>query len=239
MQKKGDIMQEVDIRVLFNVLMRRLKWIVTATIIAAVALGTYTYFLVADTYRSSFSMYVMNVTTIQEGQAISSSGLVVSQALVQEYIALLNTDLVIDDVAANLREQGYVMSSNAIRKTLTMKQVEETALLEISSTTTNPRLSKAVCDALADVAPVKIKEVMEMGTIKETSKAATGVKVGPNVVRNTILGGFLGFVLRYGLLLLVYLTDNTISVERELKRRMNVPVLGSVPSVQVDRKAGK
>ena len=232
-------MQEVDIRVLFTVLMRRLKWIVTATVIAAIALGSYTYFLVADTYRSSFSMYVMNVTTIQEGQAISSSGLVVSQALVQEYIALLDTDLVIDEVASNLREQGYVMSSRAIRNTINMSQVDDTALLEISVTTTNPRLSKAVCDALAEVAPVKIKEVMEMGTIKETSQASTGVKVGPNVVRNTMLGAFLGFVLSYGLLLMVYLTDNTISDERELKRRMKVPVLGSVPSVQPDRKAGK
>lgn len=232
-------MQEVDIRVLFSVLIRRFKWIVAVTVAAAVALGAYTYFLVADTYRSSFSMYVMNVTTVQEGQAVSNSGLVVSQALVQEYISLLGTDLVIDEVAANLREQGYVMSNNAIRSTINMTQKEETALLEISATTTNPRLSKAICDALADVAPVKIKEVMEMGTIKETSKASTGVKVGPNVIRNTMLGAFLGFVLSYGIMLLIFFTDNTISDERELKRRMSVPVLGSVPSVQADRKAGK
>ncbi len=232
-------MQELDLRTLLSVLMRKLKWILTITVILAILFGTYTYFLVADTYRSSFSMYVSNVTTVLEGQAISSSGLATSQALVQEYIALLKTDLFIDEVAADLRRQGYVMTNKTIRSITTMEQMGETALLELSVTTTNPQLSKAVCDAFAQVAPLKITEVMEMGSIKQTSTPTTGVKVGPSIPRNVVLGGLLGFVLAYGLFLLLFLMDNTVSDERELKRRLDVPVLGSVPSVQTGRKAGK
>jgi capsular polysaccharide biosynthesis protein len=81
-EKKGDIMQEIDIRLLFDVLLRRMKWIVAITVVAAVLLGAYTHFLVADTYSSSFSMYVRNVSIVEENQAVSNSGLVVSQALV-------------------------------------------------------------------------------------------------------------------------------------------------------------
>lgn len=232
-------MQELDIRTLLSVLMQKLKWILTVTLILAILFGSYTYFLVADTYRSSFSMYVSNITTVLEGQAISSSGLATSQALVQEYISLLQTDLFVDEVAANLRRQGYVLTNKTIRSIVSMEQMDDTALLELSVTTTNPQLSKAVCDAFAQVAPVKITEVMEMGTIKQTSTPAIGVKVGPNVARNVVLGGLLGFVLAYGVFLLFFLMDNTISDERELKRRLNVTVLGSVPSVQTGRKAGK
>ena len=232
-------MQEVDIRLLFDVLLRRLRWIATITVTGALLLGLYTYFLVADTYQSSFSMYVRNISVVEENQGLTSGGLTASQTLVQEYIALLNTDLFIDDVATSLQEQGYKMSSAAIRKSLSMTQVDETALLKVSCTTTNPRLSKAICDALAEVAPNRIHEVMEMGSIKQTSKPTTGVKVGPNVLRNALVGAFLGFVLSYGLFLLMFLTDTTISDERELKRRMSIAILGSVPSIQVDGKAGK
>ena len=113
-------MQELDIRTLLSVLMQKLKWILTVTLIVAILFGSYTYFMVADTYRSSFSMYVSNITTVLEGQAISSSGLATSQALVQEYISLLRTDLFVDEVAANLRRQGYVLTNKTIRSIVSL-----------------------------------------------------------------------------------------------------------------------
>ncbi len=232
-------MQEIDIRVLFAILVRRLKWVIASMLAVAVLFGAYNQFFVAETYRSSCSVYVRNVATITENQYITSNNLLTSQALVMEYIELMKTPYVLDEVAKHLESQGYKMSTDAIRRATSMEQRGETAHLTISVTTTNPHLSKAICDALSEVAPLKIEEVMESGKITSTSRASVGDKVGPNVMGQAVLGAAVGFVISYGVFLIAFLLDNTVSDERELKRRLSVTVLGSVPSIQIDRKAGK
>ena len=134
------------------------------------------------------------------------------------------------------------MTNSAILRTINMESNEETSLLRVTVTTSNPQLSKAVCDALAEAAPGTIKEVMMgMGSISILDSAHTGVRVGPHVSRNIIIGGMIGFVLSYGLFLVLHLLDNTVHDEHELKNRLDVTVLGSVPTLENGRtkKGGK
>ena len=46
-----------------------------------------------------------------------------------------------------------------------------------------------------------------------------------------IIGAMIGFVISCGIVLVLFLADNTVTGERELKRRLNVTVLGEVPSL--------
>lgn len=231
-------MQELDIRAICGALLSKLKWIVLSTVILALSFGVYVKFSVASTYRSEVQMYVSNYTDIATAPGASTSGLSASQLLVNEYIVILKNDAIISKVAAQLRQQGdgYVMTNSAIRGAVSMSSVDETAMLNISVTTTDPDLSKAICDAFAAVAPAQLKEVMEMGTIKPMEPAKPGVKVGPNVARNAAFGGVIGFVIACAIVLVVYMMDNTVTDERELKRRLGVTVLGEVPSLQPQKK---
>ena len=235
-------MQELDIRAIVSALLNKLKWIVVATVVLAVAFGLYSKFFIKSTYRSEVQMYVSNYTDITTAPGASTGGLSASQLLVNEYIVILKHDDITSRVAAQLREQGagYVMTNGAIKGAVSMSSVDETAMLKITATTTDPDLSKAICDAYAAVAPEQLKEVMEMGTIKPMGdEAKPGTKVGPSVVKNAVLGGVLGFVLTCAIVLIIYMLDNTVTGERELKRRLNVTVLGEVPSLQPEKKGEK
>lgn len=234
-------MQELDIRAICSALLAKAKWIVLSTVVVALAFGVYVKLCVESTYKSEVQMYVSNYTDITTAPGASTSGLSASQLLVNEYIVILKNDAVLSQVAAQLREQGdgYVMTNSAIRSAVKMSSVDETAMLNIAVTTTDPDLSKAICDAFAAVAPVQLKEVMEMGTIKPMEPAKPGVKVGPSVVKNVLLGGVAGFVIACVIVLLLYMMDNTVTGERELKRRLNVTVLGEVPSLLPQKKGEK
>ena len=48
----------------------------------------------------------------------------------------------------------------------------------------------------------------------------------------------LGLVIACVVVLVRYMTDNTVSGEREIRRRLNLTVLGEVPSVQPAKKGG-
>ncbi len=233
-------MQELDIRAIIALLLSKLKWIVAAALVMALAFGAYFKFFIPSTYRSEVQMYVSNYTDLSQAQGASSGGLTASQQLVNEYIVILRNDRVLSQVAEQLqnREDGYAMTSSAIRAVSSMTSVDETAMLSISVTTTDPALSKMLCDVYAEVAPAELEAVMEMGTIKPMEPAKYGVKVGPGVARNAMLGGLIGALLVCAIVVIMHIFDNTVTGERELKQRLNVTVLGEVPNLNPKGKGG-
>ncbi len=232
-------MQELDIQALFFVLLRKIKWIIPITVIGALLLGGYSIFFVPETYRSQFQMYASNYTDASTAVGTSSSSILASQAMVQEYIVVIKNDLVMGKVAENLSSRGYDLTNEEIVESLDLSAEGETAMLNVSATSIDPKLSRAICRAIADEAPPLLQEVMQIGSIKVMAPAKIGEKVGPSVLRNTIIGGLLGFVLSCAAVIVFYLMDNTVKDEKNLKKRMDVVVLGSVPSFQKKKKGGK
>lgn len=239
-------MQEMNIRVLWELLLRNLKVIAIAMVSLGVLLAVGTGLFVEDTYASSCTMYVMNLSVDAAGNtsSISSSSLAASQQMVNEYITILRSNSVIGQVARALKAQDYDLSVGQIRSTLRMQAVDGTAMLRIESTTEDPMLSKAICDALLDCAPDMVTTVMlGLGSVSPVDKAEKGVKVGPDILRNGIVGALVGLVISYGTFLVLHLLDNTIKEEKDLKQRFNVNVLGAVPdmnpTVPSKKKGGK
>ncbi len=234
-------MQEMNIRVLLGILLRHIKVIALAGLVVALLLVGYSMVFVPDRYASQCSMYVMNISTDAAGNTsgISTTGLAASQQMVNEYITILRSNYVIEDVVAELKKQNYTnISMGTVRGALSMEAVNGTAMLRITSTTGDPALSKAICDALMKSAPEKVTTVMlGLGSVSPVDKAAKGSPVSKNTVRNGVLGAAIGMVLAYALYLILFLTDNTIKEEKELKERFNVNVLGVVPDMNPE--AGK
>lgn len=235
-------MQELDLQTIFSVLLRRIRWILLSTVLAAVLFGVGAKLFVAETYQSKFQMYVSNYSDLDESsetkQNVSSSGLLASQTLTGEYIVILKNDLVLNEVSSRLAKQGYTMTTSEIRKALSLSAEGETAMLNISATTSSPQLSRAICDAMASVAPAKLRDVMRMGTATVMAPAKLGVKVGPSIMKDAMIGALLGAVLSCAVFIVLHLTDNTVSGEREIRRRLNLTVLGEIPSIQPEKKGG-
>ena len=160
---------------------------------------------------------------------ISTGGLEASQRMVEEYIIILRSNNIIEEVTERVNAHGYNMTATEVRSSLTMSAVEETALLRIIATTPDAELSKIICDELLICAPDKVKEIMNgLGSISPVDEATLGTRNAPRVTRNAVLGGAFGLLLICGLILLRYLLDNTIKDEKDLKNRFNVNVLGVV-----------
>lgn len=239
-------MQELSIRILWELLLNHIRVIGIAMLSVAVLLAVGVGIFVDDTYASQCTMYVMNISTDAAGNtsSISTSGLAASQQMVNEYITILRSNNVIGQVARSLQAQNYDLSVGEIRSTLSMQAVDGTAMLQIKATTKDPLLSKAICDALFACAPEKVTTVMlGLGSVSPVDVAEKGTKVGPDIVQNGLLGAVVGFILSYGFFLVLHLLDNTIKEEKDLKQRFNVNVLGAVPDMnpgaQSKKKGGK
>ncbi len=232
-------MQELDIQALFFVLLKKVKWILGVALVGAVLFGSYSQFMMPDTYRSKFQMYVSNYTTAEDVVGTSASSISASKDMVQEYIVVLRNDLIMNEVADNLKDRGYKLTNREISSAMSLSAEGETAMLNVSVTTTDPKLSRAICHAIADEAPTLLQGVMKIGSITVMAPAKTGEKVGPAVMRNTVLGALIGFILSCVVVIVLHLMDNTVTDEKNLKKRMDVVVLGTVPSFQQKSKGGR
>lgn len=227
-------MREINLQLLFTTLLQRIKWIILFTALGGILLGGYTYFFVPSNYQSEVQMYVSNYKylTEKDSSSVSISGLTASQSLVNEYIVIIENDMVIDQISAELRKHNYVFGNKLIRKIMDLSSVDETAMLSCKVTTNDPALSKTVCDAVAKVVPGVLKETMDIGSVKVMAPAEEGTIMGPSRTGKAILGATIGFVLSVGGIFVIFMMDNTVWNEQELKRRLdNITVLGEVPTI--------
>ena len=222
-------MKELDFRSFFLVLLQSLRLIIAVAAAMAVVFGVATGLLTTDTYAARCSMYIMNVSQQDNSTGVSANGLEASQKLVDECIILIKSNNVMGEVTDQLNARGFDTTVDAVRGSLAMTAVENTALLRITSTTVDPELSQAICEELMQYAPSVVDYAMRgLVTLNKIDDVSEATKNSPMVARNAILGGVFGLLLICALILVRYLMDNTIKDEKDLKSRFNVNVLGVV-----------
>ena len=155
-------MKEIDLRVFWGLFVKNITAIGIAVLVVAVLASGATILFTEDMYVSKCSMYVMNITKDDQNTVtgISVSGLDASQRMVDEFIQIVRSESVLVNVQDILHRQNYDMTIGQIRNALQMSSQNDTALLQITATTENPHLSKALCDAVQQCAPGKVNEVM-------------------------------------------------------------------------------
>ena len=129
------------------------------------------------------------------------------------------------------------MSADAIYKALKAERVNDTALLKITATAATPQLALALCDAAYNAVNNRMYLLFTTYTVRQVDSADTAQKVAPPVVRNGLLACLICLVLG-GIVALLLSGGDRVRSEEELKQRLHVPVLGCVPALDNNRKAG-
>ncbi len=221
-------MQEMDIRLLFGVLLSRIKWIVASIAVGVLLFASYAFLFVPEQYTSSALLYVRNMATDTQANSATASNLSASEYLANNYAQVMKTEKVINHALAQL---GGEVTAAQLRGMLSSSLISDTALLEVSATFGNPEIARRACDAMAnslsEMFPTVTGEVSSTKVVEDASKA---VKTSPNVVRSALLGALVGLVLSVAVVLLREFLDNTIRDKETLQIQFNVPVLGEIPS---------
>lgn len=228
---------ELDLRALFSAMMKK-AWLIVicAFLLGALTLG-YTALFVTPQYQASVIMYVNNSTTTNESNNyISAADLATSQRLVLTYVNIIKSDTVLSKVA---KEAGLNLSPATIRGMMTSASIQETELFQVVITSPDPDLSARIANAIAEVAPDAISEILDGSSAKivDYAKVPNG-RSSPSFTKNTILGALAGALLAVGLIVIQMLMDVRIKSEDDLAKISQVPVLGSIPDFTSQKKGG-
>lgn len=228
-------MQELNLNLIFAILLSKIKWIIACTAIGILLFASYAYFLIPDAYTSSVLVYVRNVAIGTETSSATVNNLSASEYLVNTYAVALKTDPVLEEASAQLRG---ALSPREIASCVSVSSVKETSFLRISTTHNSPQTAQLVCSTIAKVSANSFVEIGEVGSAKVIGTASAAVKTAPNIPRNALLGALVGAVVSAAFFVLRELLNNTIRDKESLQAQIPVPVLGEIPSFSLMSKRG-
>ncbi len=235
---------EIDLLELAGVLLSRISVIITFSLLFGFLALCFASFYLPEKYSSYTTMYVKNVNEeARIEQTVTLSELNASKSLLSTYIAVLQSDAVMDQIGERLLklytvdeislvfpvDEKGVVSTNAIKNSLSMASVEDTEVLKITSKTTSPEVSADVCRIIAEIAPDFLIRVVGAGSVEVIDPAKVNYKrVEPNIKKMTVLGCLLGLIASAGVIILLYLLDNSVKSTDELKKRFDKAIIGEV-----------
>lgn len=222
---------ELDLKQLWNVIRPKLWIIIAAALACAVALGIRSAFFVTPMYVSSAKMYVYNNDRVNA--QISQNDLDASKQLVKTYIAIMQSDRVMQNVAKSV-DLGY--SAGNIRSMFSARQIDETEIFEISIRNPNPVHAQKIANAILKEAPDPIKETVKAGSVEIVDNASLPKDPSSPNVRNDIIKGFLiGAVLSVAVIIAIHLLDRRIHGEEDIIASYTIPVLGILPEITAEQ----
>lgn len=211
-------------------------WILVLT---AAVFGSAAFYIsevvITPQYKATILLYVNN--KIEASDSLTSSDVSAAKSLVDTYITIIESDSVLGSVAEKV---GNQYTNAQIKKMLSAKSVNGTEVFEVSITGPSPEECAAIANAIADLAPGKISEIVDGSSVKIVDRAKTpSSPVSPNLLKNVAAAVVLGIAVSCGLLFLLSVSDTTIYSEDDIKEFCTLPILGVLPDLNQAGKTSK
>ena len=233
-QMRNDEM-EIDLIELFHVLLKKAWVILLCLVIGAVAVGGYTKLFVTPQYQATSTIYVL-------GNSVSMSGvdLTLSKQLTADFSVLAKSRPVMNKIEEKLKADYKYKDLNysveQLQGMITVENPSGTSLMRMTATNSDAQLAADIANAAADAVAERISEVIDKpSSVEEAEKPAS--PVSPNVKKNAVMGGLVGAVLAAGVFTLLFLMDDTIKTEEDVRRYLKLNTLAAMPKEKKRKRA--
>lgn len=221
--------EELNIIDLIDMLMRRWWIIFTSMIVVGVMAFVFTEVFIQPTYRSEGALYVNASPEQQLQQTMTTATLSASQQLVNTYAEILKRRTFLESVAKDI-DNKYTVAQ--IRQMLNISAVNETEIMQITVTSTDPDDAYLIAHSVLMRAPDELVRVVEAGSVKLLDDAKkNNVAVSPNIRQNTLIGALLGIALGALIIFLLEIIDTRINSPESITGNYKEPLLGEIPSL--------
>jgi capsular polysaccharide biosynthesis protein len=215
---------EIDLLEIIYVLLGRWFIILFSAVLVGACAFSISKFVLVPEYESTSELFVLS-----KSAAITSlSDIQMGTSLTTDYVEVVTERPIIEQVITNLGLTNETYES--LLKKISVSNPTDTRLLRITVTNTDPELAKKIADEMADVSREFIAEKMDQSAPSITHYGySDGEQTSPHVVKNTALGILLGAVLAMAIIVISYITNDTIVTADDVEKKLGMTVLGSIP----------
>lgn len=244
-KKKTNV--EIDVKRLLMSIARRLWLILLVGILAAVSTFAGVKALVAPEYAAEVRMYVNN--TYGAGtMGFSSSQMMAAQSLASTYMVILDSYDVMEEVATVAESKHGASEKYSVaelRGMISTEALAETEVFRVVVVNTNKKDALAIANAVKDVLPRTVNEIVN-GNIEDATEKANVApplvalqsaesrgKVAPNEKRQALLAFMVGTLATAVIVVARDLMDTSINSEEYLTFAYeDIPLLAVIPDAE-------
>jgi len=217
---------EIDLVALLFVLLR--KWwliIICGVCGGALFLGA-TVLFVTPKYQSQAVLYVLSKTT----SLTSMADLQIGSELADDFLYIAKSKPVVDKVVEKLNEEeGKNFTRDEVLDMLSVSN-EGTRMLSIYVTSESPTDACLLANAIAEATIDRMAEVTKTDPPSKVESAEVPVDpISPSILKNTVIGGFLGALLVILILAVLFIRNDNIKSEEDVEKYLGLSTLVVLP----------
>jgi capsular polysaccharide biosynthesis protein len=227
--EKENFEQEIDLREYLQILKRRWWMIALITLLVVLATVVYTFFVVTPMYESSTTVMVSSPVSYSAG-TVDMNELNLNRRLAETYGEIVRSRRVASEV---IEDMNLDLTPTTFNNKIQVSQVRDTEFIRISVTDPSPSVATAIANNTAEAFKSNVVEIMNVDNVSTLDEATEPTSpVSPNEQLNIAIGVVLGLMLGVFLVFIREYFDNTIKTKEDVSRYLELPVIGSIPSIQ-------
>lgn len=207
--------KEINLKVLLDIIKKRLSLILIITAILTILSGIYGMFSGGPPpiYQSSASI-LLNMDERDDMNALE---------------VVLRDPAVLNQV---IQELGLTVPVADLNKQITFSN-DGGKIVKIMATHTNPEMAANITNSTAFIFTKQVGNILGIYDTKIVSEAQPSstpfIDSGsPSLIKNIVIGFGIGLVLSIGVVLFLDSLDETVQSEREIEQILGIPAIGSV-----------
>ena len=225
---------EIDLGEVFHLVISKLGVIILSGILLGVLSIIGTMLFITPKYESTTKIMVLNK---QDNNTLTSADMQTSTQLTKDYAELIQSRTVLEGVIAQL---NLDMTYKEMLNKVSVETSSDSRIVSISVTDEDPYTASEIANAVRDMAAEHIQSVMDIEAVNVVDSAnIPSEKASPSLAKNGVIGGLLGVIIAMAIVIIIYLTNDTIKVEEDVERYLGLSVLGSIPFSEKESRSKK
>ena len=218
--------ETIDLRELLATIKKRF-WIVILTTVIAVGISA------VMTNRTKVQFYQAKTTMIvivekNENQAmLTSDQISAGQKLAVLYGEIIKSRAVLQPVIERLNLE---MTPQQLAGMISVSQVNETHIMNLSVTDTDPDRAKSIANTIPEVFTEEVKRTIKANGVEVLDPSLGGYPIVSNSSNKVAIAGVIGVMIGLFIIFLIEFLDNKVKTPQDMEKYFNIPVLGVIPN---------
>ncbi|MEW9109069.1 MAG: Wzz/FepE/Etk N-terminal domain-containing protein [Cytobacillus gottheilii] len=221
--------ETISLKELFQTLKKRMALIIIITLVAVMASGAISYFVLTPVYQSSTQILVNQAAT-EEGQ-YSTSEVQTNLQLINTYNVIIKSPAILEIVS---NELDLGMTSGQLNSKIAVQSEQNSQVVTISVQDENANRAAEIANKTAEVFQREIVEIMNINNVTILAQAEVTENqspIKPQPLLNIAIALVVGAMAGVGLAFLLEYMDNTVKTEQDIEKIAELPVIGVIATI--------
>lgn len=221
----------MEIKLYFTITVKRLWIRILIPIIAGSIAAFFSFYVMKPVYEANTTLFVINKQVLNQSPS-GYNDLITGQLTIKDYRELIRSRSVTASVIEQLNIKNN--TSEVLAKKISVNSKNDSRIIEIVVQDENPENARDIANKVGDIFIQKATALMKVNSVEIVDKAQLPnlpVKSKPFI--NIAFAILIGILISVGITFLKEYMDDTIKTVEEVEKHLGLPVLGTIPSLNM------